>query len=330
MRITYNRGLRLDDVGLWLDARDPRSVSFVSHAHADHIARHDRMIASPATARLAAHRQGAVPTLTIPFGERRDLGGYHATLFPAGHVLGSAQLLVERDGERLVYTGDFKLRASRTSEPPVVVPCETLVMEATFGEPVYRFPDDEEVAADLCREIDDALAAGQTPVVIGYALGKGQEALALLVERGYRVAVDRPILEIAAIYSELGVAFAGPGAYGPLGDGSLDGAVLLVSPGTLRRAPVRDLARKRTLYLSGWGMSASARYRYGVDRVVPFSDHAGYDELLRYVAQSGARRVVTVYGRPDFSRTVARELGVEACHLDEKNTTAVTQMALFG
>jgi Cft2 family RNA processing exonuclease len=257
------------------------------------------------------------------------MDGYDVTLHPAGHCLGSAQLLVERAGERLVYTGDFKLRPSRTSETPVVVPCDTLIMEVTFGEPIYRFPAEEEVAAMLCGEIDEAFAAGEVPVVIGYALGKGQEALALLVERGYRVAVERSILQVAEIYSELGVAFVGPGSYGPLGQGPYEGMVLLVSPSALRRGPVRDLARTRTLYLSGWGMSASAQYRYGVDRVVPFSDHAGYDELLRYVEESGARRVVTVYGRPDFSRTISRELGVEACHLDDRSPTTAAQMGLF-
>ena len=182
----------------------------------------------------------------------------------------------------------------------------------------------------LCGEIDEALAAGEVPVVIGYALGKSQEALALLVERGYRVAVERSILRIAEIYSDFGVAFAGAGAYEPLGSGPCDGTVLLVPPSALRRAPVRDLARTRTLYLSGWGMSASARYRYGVDRVIPFSDHAGYDELLRYVEESGARRVVTLYGRPDFARTLSRELGVEACHLDDRSPAPAMQMGLFG
>jgi Cft2 family RNA processing exonuclease len=330
MRIVHDRGVLLEDVGLWLDAREPRPVSFVSHAHADHIARHDRMVATPATARLAAYRQGPVPTLAIPFGERREMGGYHATLFPAGHCLGSAQLLVERDGERLVYTGDFKLRPSRTSEPPVVVACDPLVMEVTFGEPRYRFPSTNEAAELLFGEIDEARAAGETPVVIGYTLGKSQEALALLVERGYDVAVHPSILAIVRIYSELGVAFAGPGSYAPLDGGATDGRVLLVTPAARRRAPVRDLSRARTIYLSGWGMDASARYRYGVDRVVPFSDHADYEELVRYVRESGARRVVTLYGRPDFSRTIARELGVEACHLDDRHATVATQMRLFG
>jgi hypothetical protein len=105
--------------------------------------------------------------------------------------------------------------------------------------------------------------------------------------------------------------------------------VLLVPPNARRQQMVEGLARKRTLYLSGWGMDPYVSRRYGVDRVVPFSDHAGYDDLLRYVAESGARRVITVYGAPEFSHAVTRELGVEACHLDEQNTEAVTQMRLF-
>jgi Cft2 family RNA processing exonuclease len=329
VKVLYNRGLSLPDIGLWLDAGVPRPVSFVSHAHADHIGRHGAIIATPATARLCAHRQGAVPTLTVPFEERREMEGYALTLFPAGHCLGSAQALIEYEGERLVYTGDFKLRPSRTSEAPVVVPCDTLIMEATFGNPIYRFPDEAEVSDMLCREIDAAFAEGEVPVVVGYALGKGQEALALLVERGYTVAVHTSTLKIAEIYRELGVGFDGPGSYEPYARGALEGKVFLVPPGALRQPMVSGLPRKRTLYLSGWGMNPSARYRYGTDSVIPFSDHAGYDDLLRYVAESGARRVITVYGAPEFSRAVTRELGVESCHLDEHHAEAVTQMPLF-
>jgi Cft2 family RNA processing exonuclease len=329
VNVTYRRGLWLPEINLWMDARDPRPACFVSHAHADHIGRHGAMLATPGTARLCAHRQGSVPTLTIPFGERREMDGYALTLYPAGHCLGSAQALVEYNGERLVYTGDFKLRPSRTSEPPVVIPCDTLVMEATFGDPIYEFPPEAEVSELLCAEVDAALAAGEVPVVVGYALGKGQEALALLVERGYQVAVHTSILKIAEIYRDLGVAFDGPGGYEPYVRGDLAGKVLLVPPAARKQAMVAGIPRKRTLYLSGWGMNPSAVYWYKADRVVPFSDHAGYSDLLRYVEESGARRVITVYGEPDFAEAVRRELGVEACHLDDKNTVAVTQISLF-
>jgi Cft2 family RNA processing exonuclease len=329
VRITYTRGLYLPEIDLWMDSTVPRPVCFVSHAHADHIARHRVMIASPATARLAAARQGAVPTLATPFGERRDMGAYAMTLFPAGHCLGSAQALVEREGERLVYTGDFKLRASRTSEPPVVVPCDTLVMEVTFGHPTYRFPSPEEVADRLTAQIDEAFDAGEVPVVLGYELGKAQEALALLVERGYEVAVHSGVMRLVEVYREFGVAFDGPGSYARYERGKLDGKVFLAPPGARKQPMIAALPRKRTIFLTGWGMSASGRFRYGVDAVVPFSDHADYDELLRYVAESGARRVVTLYGDDAFCKAIGRELGVEACHLDRVQSVAATQMPLF-
>jgi Cft2 family RNA processing exonuclease len=287
------------------------------------------MIASPGTARLCAHRQGPVPTVCLSFGERREMDGYALTLFPAGHCLGSAQVLVEYGGERLVYTGDFKLRSSRTSESPVVVPCDTLVMEVTFGEPIYRFPEEEHVVDDICAEIDAAFAAGEVPVVLGYALGKSQEALALLVDRGYDVAVHASILQVVDIYRELGTVFAGPGSFAPLVPGEIEGKVLLIPPGGRGRTSFDSLDRKRTLYLSGWGMNPAARNWYGADRVIPLSDHAGYDDLLRYAQESGARRVITVHGSADFSRVLRRDLGIEACHLDAKSPEATTQLSLF-
>jgi Cft2 family RNA processing exonuclease len=330
VQIVYDRGIHLPEIGLWMDSRAPREACLISHAHADHLGRHARVIATHATSRLCGHRQGARPTLALPFGEPRDMGGYTLTLHPAGHCLGSAQALVEYRGERLVYTGDFKLRESRTSEPPVVLECDTLVMDVTFGEPPYLFPSLDEVTGMLCDEIETARAEGAVPVVVGYSLGKGQEALALLVERGYDVAVHPTTHAVVEIYRECGVRFEGPGSFGRLASGEAIGdRVLLVPPGALKQPLVRNLARKRTIYLTGWAMGGAARYRYGVDAIVPLSDHAGYDDLLRYVEQSGARRVVTLYGSPNFAKTLRREAGIEACHMGRGATVAATQMTLF-
>ena len=329
MRVTYNHGLYLPEIDLWIDSRAPQQVCLVSHAHADHLGRHKRIVATPGTARLCRHRMGPRPTLTIPFFERRDMGDYALTLYPAGHCLGSAQALVEIEGERFVYTGDFKLRESRTSEPPEIVPCDTLAIDTTFGDPRYVFPPLEEVVGMLREEIDAALASGETPVVAGYSLGKSQEALALLVENGYRVAVHAEVHAVVEIYRELGVAFDGPGSFEKLDARRVpDGAVLLVPPSALRQPFVQKIDPKRTLYLTGWAMNGS-RFRPGVDRMIPLSDHAGYDDLLRYVEASGARRVATLYGNPKFARTISRELGVEACYLGAGATIAETQLSLF-
>jgi Cft2 family RNA processing exonuclease len=172
--------LYLPDLDLWLDADGPREHCVISHAHSDHIAEHRSIVATPETARIFQHRRGEAQVTTQIYGERRDYGRYALTFYPAGHCLGSAQILVEADGERLVYTGDIKLRPNVAAESAVIVPCDTLVMESTFGDPHYRFPPDVAIFDRLYAGIDRALSDDRVPVVLAYALGKSQEALELL------------------------------------------------------------------------------------------------------------------------------------------------------
>ena len=150
----HRGGVRVLDSGLHLDATRRVECAFVSHAHGDHLARHDRAIATPATLALMRHRLGepkrrkteALPVqYRTPFG----LGELTLELFPAGHVLGSAQLRVLRGGIALGYTGDFCLEPTHAAEPAEVVPCDFLVMESTFGHPRYTFPPKEEILAGV-------------------------------------------------------------------------------------------------------------------------------------------------------------------------------------
>ena len=140
----------------------------------------------------------------MPAPERRDYGRYALTMYPAGHCLGSAQILVEADGERLVYTGDIKLRPNVAARDAVVVPCDTLVMESTFGDPQYRFPPDVATHDRLYAACDRALSDERVPVVLAYALGKSQEALELLLRRGYRVTLHGSVWNVSEIYRECG------------------------------------------------------------------------------------------------------------------------------
>src|SRR5688572_27757611 len=118
MQVLYNRGIHLPGPALWLDPESPRSVAVVSHAHADHIQRHDHVFTSVPTAAMMRLRGIARSRFrALRYGEPLELGGARLTLYPAGHILGSAQALVEWDGVRLLYSGDFKLRPGRSAEP---------------------------------------------------------------------------------------------------------------------------------------------------------------------------------------------------------------------
>jgi hypothetical protein len=312
LRVIYDKGIYLPEIDLWLDARRRCALSVISHAHADHIQHHQSIIATPATARIFEHRIKPTDALLLDFYETKDFGNFRLTFYPAGHVLGSAQTLIEYNGERLVYTGDFKLRTGLSCEPPEIVPCDTLVTECTFGQPQFTFPDDQQVHRLLCEHIDEAFKAGLQPVVFGYSLGKSQEALKILLRGGYSVAVHHSIMAIVDIYREMGVEFDGD--YRPLDCSDTDGLVVLALPGARHGRALQMIERPYTIYLSGWGIDKRARYRYQTDVVLPLSDHAGFDDLERYAIASGARKVYTLYGDHTFAAHL-RQRGMDAEHL---------------
>lgn len=313
LRVEYREGLYLPDIDLWLDAEAPRERAVISHGHADHIAEHRSIISTPETARIFRHRCGETGMETLRYGERRDYGRFALTFFPAGHCLGSAQALVEADGERLVYTGDIKLRPNVAAENAVIVPCDTLVMESTFGDPLYRFPPDVATFARLSAAVDRALSDDRVPVVLAYALGKGQEALELLLRRDYRVTLHGSVWQMSEIYRELGVEFSAP--FEKYHREHLRGRVLIAPPGCRRQPMIMNIERRYVIMLTGWAMHRSAPYMYrGVDLILPLSDHADYDELVHLARASGAQRIITMHGEPKFAARL-RELGLNAEHL---------------
>jgi Cft2 family RNA processing exonuclease len=322
LKVIYDKGIYLPEINLWMDSKRPRERSVISHAHADHIQSHKQIIATPATAKLFEHRIGRADAVVLDFYETKDFGDYKLTFYPAGHCLGSAQTLIEYQGSRLLYTGDFKLRAGLSCEPPEVVQCDVLITECTFGRPQYNFPEEGEVHRQLYEHIDRAFMSGLQPVVLAYSLGKSQEALKILLKGGYSVALHDSIMKIVDIYREMGVEFEGD--YRPLDLSDMHGMVAMMPPGARRSYSVQALDNLYTIYLSGWGMDPSARYRYRTQVVVPLSDHAGFDDLHRYVIDSGAKKVYTVYG-DDYFASHLRQAGVDAGHLQEFNGRAKKQ-----
>ncbi len=313
--IQFQEGeLYLPDLHLWLDSRRRRLRAFVSHAHTDHMAAHRLSFLTDCTERFFHQRMGRRATVAIPFHEPRPLAQSTIEFIPAGHILGSAQLLItDPAGRRLVYTGDFKLRARPGVEPGDVVQADVVIMEATYGHPRWRFQDRAFLEQQLVSAIERAFDRGQQPIVLAYALGKAQEALCLLSRHGLRVAVHASVAEYLPTYEAYGTVF---GPYEALDLDAVEGRVLLVPMGCHRTAPFRAMAATYTIFLSGWGLDPRSKYRYGVDEVLPLSDHADFDELVEYVEGSRARRVYTVHGSADFARYLSTQ-GIEAYHLPD-------------
>jgi DNA ligase-1 len=310
VQIEFDSGIYLPEIDLWLDPTRAKTRAVVSHAHSDHFGRHEQFIVTPGTAALLDHRYRPRGRMVEqPFGERRDFGDFSLTLLPAGHVLGSAQALVEHRGHRLLYSGDLKLAPSRTAEACEVPEADTLIVEATFGRPRYLFPPAEEVIAGIISFCRNALAQGETPVIFAYSLGKGQEVLRCLAGAGFDIAVHGTTFGVAEVYSRLGVEFP---VHEHLDRCDLRGRVLICPPQTRRAAIFETIPRPRTAIVTGWAVDRAARWRYRVDYAFALSDHADYGELVEYVRRVNPKRVFTVYGSEGEFAADLRTRGYDA------------------
>ncbi len=316
-------GLHFPRLGLWLDAHErigADELALVTHAHGDHTAPHARVLATRATRRFMETRIGGRREwIEAAFGERRDGGSLGlrerdaaVTLLPAGHILGSAMALVESDGESLLYTGDFKTRPSLAAERCEPACADVLVMETTFGLPRYVFPSSEEVAAGVVRFCREALDNGEVPVLLGYSLGKAQEILAVLGAAGLPAMLADPVMKMTRVYEELGMRFGTHVAMDP----SAARGHVVVAPPTGRPGELSaKLGPTRTAMMTGWAMDAGSRR--GRDAMFPMSDHAGFDDLVEFVARVRPRRVFTLHGFASEFASHLRSLGFDASALSE-------------
>ncbi len=295
----YNAGLFLTLAQLGVDVRRRQPRCFVSHAHADHIARHELAFATMATARLYRHRLGPHNRVReMAYRTPLEFGGLRLTALPAGHCLGSAMLFAE-DGERsLLYTGDFKLGPSATAEAAEPPHADTLIMECTFGQPHYRLPPREEVIAGLLEIVFGALDDGRTPVIHAYPLGKSQEVTKLLTRQGVSVLQHPEIYAISRVYEECGVNLGDVSLF----DGRpLDGHAVVTLPRGSRNFRLPGLGRTVSIAVTGWAADSSAKYRLGVDHALPLSDHADYDQLIATVRRVQPREIYCTHGPVEFA-----------------------------
>lgn len=309
--LELDNGIKVKGTDFWLDATKAKDISFVSHAHSDHATRHTLTIISEKTAKLYRHRAGDSNLMALPFNKSVYIGDARITLFPAGHILGSSQILIEVNSKRVVYTGDLKVIKNEVADKIEVKPCHVLIMECTYGDPHYVFPERNKIANQLTNFVERAIKSRCTPVLLAYSLGKAQEVIRILGDRGYSLRVHKSIYEIANIYRELGIGLNNYRIFPPY---SPCKEVIIIPP-YAREFPAVKPIKKKTAILTGWAMDKDAPSRFGVDEAIPLSDHADYVELMEYVLSVKPNKVYTVHGSPIFS-SILRKRGINAKHLE--------------
>ncbi|HPR88957.1 MAG TPA: MBL fold metallo-hydrolase [bacterium] len=307
---TYDqKGIQIAGAELWLDALRKVSFSFVSHGHTDHLKNHTRILATPATACFHALRAKKAEVQTLNFGETLEMAGMRIRLYPAGHILGSAMIHIERDGLSLLYSGDFKLRPSATCEPIETPHADILITESTFGHPQYVVEQSREaLIAELTGFIRDAQRAGYTPVVMAYTLGKSQEAMKILGDLGYPVRVYPSIWQMAEVYQQFGVKFNNCAVWQGAGIGAEE--VLIVPPHVAFTRALQFVPRRKTVFLSGWA-NGSQGPGWRCDHRIPLSDHADFHELIEFVGRVQPQKIYTTHGFAEFPGHLC-ELGYNA------------------
>ena len=317
IEVRYERGVYLPRQDLWLDPWDPKRLAFISHAHSDHIALHEEIIVSERTSRLLQHRMpGGRIEHVLPFGEKRTVHGLDLMLLPAGHIFGSAQCFLFARDETLLYTGDLKLRPGKSAEQVQWRHADTLIIETTFGLPRYRFPPKEQVIEEIVAFCRETIEADQVPVLLGYSLGKAQEILCSLDGAGLMPMLHGSVYRMTQIYEEFGQSFCKYVRYNP---NDVAGKVLICPPSANRSGILEGMPQRRVAMISGWAVDPNTIYRYKVDAAFPLSDHADYDDLIRYVELIEPQRVLTLHGFAAEFASDLRRRGVEAWALSEGN-----------
>ncbi len=294
----YDRGLKLTKNGLAIDFTRRQPRAFISHAHSDHMARHEYALCTPETARLYHHRLGKRPVREMPYRETIEWGGLRLTAYPAGHCLGSAMLLADDGQTRLLYTGDFKLGPKHTAAEAELPRADILVIESTYGQPEYRHTPRDEAIAQLLELVYDTIADGATPVIQAYVLGKAQEVTRILTSAGIPVLQHPDIYAVSRIYAACGVELGAIGVF----RGQADIGTAVVVPPVAHGGTCLTHLRRRyvTFAVSGWAMHRATRYRLGVHHAIPLSDHADYDELFQAVEQVQPSEVYCTHGPESF------------------------------
>ena len=297
-------GLYCPPGDFYIDPVRPVARAVITHGHADHArAGHETVAATAETLAIMAVRYGegfAGSARVLAYGETIERDGVAVTLVPAGHVLGSAQVVVRWNGLTIVVSGDYKRRRDPTCLAFEPVPCDVFVTEATFGLPVFRHPDDGEEIRKLLRSI--AQFPERTHLVGAYALGKAQRIMALLREQGW----DRPIYvhgafeRLDALYADFGVDL---GPLLPATDDAwtddLAGEIVIAPPGALADRWTRRFADPVAAFASGWmRVRARARQQH-VELPLVISDHADWDELTGTLAELAPGEVWITHGREE-------------------------------
>ena len=280
-------GLYCEAGNFYIDPWAPVERAVITHAHADHAhpGSQSYLTARAGEALLRARVGDAAPIQVAEYGERIAMGEAIVSLHPAGHILGSAQIRIERGGEVWVFSGDYKLAPDPTCAPFEALRCHTFVTESAFALPIYRWPAESEVAASMLAWWQTNREAGLASVLFAHPLGEAQRAIAMLGSADGAMHAHEAVERYSAIYRAQGIELRAMDVFAP--------GALVVAPTLAIGSPwLKQFGAISTAMASGWMRIRGTRRRRSLDRGFVLSDHADWPALLAAIDATQAETVL--------------------------------------
>lgn len=315
-----SEGLYVRPGDFFIDPLRPVHRAVVSHGHSDHARpNHHHVLATAETLAIMRTRLGdgaGHSHQAAAFGEVVRIGDVGVSLEPAGHVLGSAQIVLDYAGNRIVYSGDYKRAADPTCAGFEPVKCDVFITEATFGLPVFRHPKAADEVSKLLHSRD--LFPDRCHVIGCYSLGKAQRVIALLREAGYdrSIYLHGALQALCRLYEHHGIALGPllPATAGPKGvpRNAFKGEIVIAPPSAIADRWARRLPDPVIAMASGWMRVKQRARQRGVELPLIISDHADWDELLETLDEVEAPEVWVTHGREEALVHAAGLKGIKA------------------
>jgi putative mRNA 3-end processing factor len=312
------RGLYCPPGDFYIDPAKPVQTAVVTHAHGDHLRAGSAriLLAAPGLGIARKRLNDARNVVAMEYGQPFSLGPVSVSLHPAGHILGSAQVRLEHDGEVWVVSGDYKRQADPTCAPFEPLQCDVFVSETTFGQPHFVWPDTAAVVGNIVRWWQINRERGRNSVLFCYALGKAQRVLAEMLRHTREpVHVHGEIGTLVEVYRAAGIDMVPTIPVTATSAAELHGALVMATPTMSRSSWLRRLGAGTRAFCSGWMLLEGESQRRGYDIGFVVSDHADWPALVSTCQHSGAQRILLMHGRTDRLAVHLTELGLDAAAL---------------
>lgn len=294
------QGIYCEPGRFYIDPNKPVDFAIVTHGHADHArAGHHHVLATPETLAIMATRFGekfAQTKQALAYHQSITHLGVKITLLPAGHILGSAQVLLEFQSQRVIISGDYKRRYDPTCEPFTPFNCDLFVTEATFGLPVFKHPP---ISQELNKLISSLIEFPDRCHLVGvYALGKAQRVIASLRQLNF----DRPIYlhpaltKLCELYQNLGIKQDYLIPINQVDKSQLRGEIVLAPPSALNNNGYCELPDPLLAIASGWVRIRANNKQHQTELPLIISDHADWLELNQTIDDIKPAEVWVMHG----------------------------------